>query len=93
VVLMKFFLHISKEEQLKRFEARAADPYKHWKISEEDWRNRKKWKEHIEAAEDMFHQTSTKLAPWTLVESEFKYYARLKVLKTIVKKFTQEFGE
>ncbi len=53
-LLMKFYLHISKEEQLKRFEARAADPYKHWKISEEDWRNRKKWKEHIEAAEDMF---------------------------------------
>jgi polyphosphate kinase 2 len=93
VVLMKFFLHISKEEQLKRFEARAADPYKHWKISEEDWRNRKKWKEHIEAAEDMFHQTSTKAAPWTVVESEFKYYARLKVLKAVVKKFTQEFGE
>ena len=92
-VLMKFYLHISKEEQLKRFEQRAADPYKHWKISEEDWRNRKKWKEHIEAAEEMFEQTSTKVAPWTLVESEFKYYARLKVLKTVVKKFTQEFGE
>ncbi len=92
-VLMKFFLHISKEEQLRRFEARAADPYKHWKISEEDWRNRKKWKEHIEAAEDMFHQTSTKYAPWNLIEAEFKYYARLKVLKTVVKKFTQEFGD
>ena len=55
--------------------------------------SRKKWKEHIEAAEEMFAQTSTKAAPWTLVESEFKWYARLKVLKTIVKKFTQEFGE
>jgi polyphosphate kinase 2 (PPK2 family) len=92
-IILKFFLHISKEEQLKRFEARAADPYKHWKISEEDWRNRKKWKEHIEAAEEMFERTSTKSAPWTLVESEFKYYARLKVLKAVVKKFTQEFGE
>jgi len=92
-VLMKFFLHISKEEQLRRFEARAADPYKHWKISEEDWRNRKKWKEHLEAAEDMFHQTSTKCAPWHLIEAEFKYYARLKVLKAVVKKFTQEFGD
>ena len=90
---MKFYLHISKEEQLRAFEARAADPYKHWKISEEDWRNRKKWKEHIEAAEDMFHQTSTKHAPWHLIEAEFKYYARLKVLKAVVKKFTQEFGD
>jgi polyphosphate kinase 2 (PPK2 family) len=92
-ILFKFYLHISKEEQLRRFEARAADPYKHWKISDEDWRNRRKWKEHIEAAEEMFEKTSTKFAPWTLVESEFKYYARLKVLKAVVKKFTQEFGE
>ena len=46
-VLLKFYLHISKEEQLRRFEQRAADPYKHWKISDEDWRNRRKWKEHI----------------------------------------------
>ncbi len=92
-ILLKFYLHISKEEQLRRFEQRAADPYKHWKISDEDWRNRRKWKEHIEAAEDMFAHTSTKNAPWTLVESEFKWYARIKVLKAIVKKFTQEFGE
>jgi polyphosphate kinase 2 (PPK2 family) len=92
-ILMKFYLHISKEEQLRRFEQRAADPYKHWKISDEDWRNRRRWKEHLEAAEETFAQTWTKLAPWTLVESEFKYYARLKVLKTIVKKFSQEFGE
>jgi len=92
-VLMKFYLHISKEEQLKRFEQRAADPYKHWKISDEDWRNRRRWKEHIEAAEEMFTQTWTKVAPWTLVESEFKFYARLKVLKTVVKRLGQEFGE
>jgi len=92
-LILKFYLHISKEEQLRRFEQRAADPYKHWKISDEDWRNRRKWKEHIEAAEDMFTHTSTKFAPWTLVESEFKWYARIKVLKAIVKKFTQEFGE
>jgi AMP-polyphosphate phosphotransferase len=92
-VLLKFYLHISKEEQLRRFEQRAADPYKHWKISEEDWRNRKKWKEHIEAAEEMFDRTSTKIAPWHLIESEFKWYARIKVLKAVVKKFTQEFGE
>jgi polyphosphate kinase 2 (PPK2 family) len=92
-IIMKFYLHISKEEQLRRFEKRAADPYKHWKISAEDWRNRRKWKEHLEAAEDMFAQTWTKQSPWTLVEGEFKWYSRLKVLKAIVKKFTQEFGE
>jgi polyphosphate kinase 2 (PPK2 family) len=92
-IILKFYLHISKEEQLRRFEQRAADPYKHWKISDEDWRNRRRWKEHIEAAEEMFAQTWTKHAPWTLVESEFKWYARLKVLKTVVKKLTQEFGE
>jgi polyphosphate kinase 2 (PPK2 family) len=92
-VLLKFYLHISKEEQLRRFEQRAADPYKHWKISDEDWRNRRKWKEHIEAAEDMFIETNNKVAPWILVEGEFKWYARMKVLKALVKKFDQEFGE
>ena len=92
-VFLKFYLHISKEEQLRRFNQRAANPYKHWKISEEDWRNRRQWKEHLEAAEDMFALTTTKITPWTLVESEFKWYARLKILKTIVRKFGQEFGE
>jgi polyphosphate kinase 2 (PPK2 family) len=92
-IILKFYLHISRDEQLRRFEKRAADPYKHWKISAEDWRNRKKWKEHLDAAEEMFAQTWTKAAPWTLVEGEFKWIARIKVLKTVVKKFTQEFGE
>ena len=92
-IFLKFYLHISKEEQLRRFEQRAADPYKHWKISEEDWRNRRRWKEHLEAAEEMFERTSTKIAAWILVESEFKWYARLKILKAIVKKFGQELGE
>jgi AMP-polyphosphate phosphotransferase len=92
-VILKFYLHISKEEQLKRFEKRAADPYKHWKISAEDWRNRKRWKEHVESAEDMFTKTWTKYAPWALIEGEFKWYTRLKVLRTIVKKFEQEFND
>jgi len=92
-VILKFYLHISKEEQLRRFEKRAADPYKHWKISAEDWRNRRRWKEHIEAAEAMFDKTWTRHAPWILVEGEFKWYTRLKVLKAVVKKFAQEFGD
>ncbi len=90
-VMMKFYLHISKSEQLKRFEKRAADPYKHWKISDEDWRNRRKWKEHVAAAEEMFERTDTKLAPWHVVEGEFKWHGRIKVLKHIAKRFAAEF--
>lgn len=92
-VLMKFYIHISKDEQLRRFEKRAADPYKHWKITEEDWRNRRKWKEHNEAAEEMFEKTGTKAAPWQLVEGNYKWHARLKVLKLLVKKLKSEFGK
>lgn len=90
-VILKFYVHISKAEQLRRFEKRAADPYKHWKISDEDWRNRRKWKEHVEAAEDMFDQTDTKTAPWNVIEGEYKWFARIKVLKAIAKRFAQEF--
>jgi polyphosphate kinase 2 (PPK2 family) len=91
-ILLKFFLHISKEEQLKRFESRAADPYKHWKISEEDWRNRRKWKEHVAAAEETFEKTDTKQAPWYLIEGEYKWHARVKSLKLLVRRLDQEFG-
>ena len=86
-VIMKFYLHISKEEQLKRFEKRAADPYKHWKISAEDWRNRKRWKEHVRSRRGHVRpRPPPRYAPWTLVEGEFKWYARLKVLRAVVKK-------
>ena len=84
-LIVKLYLHISKEEQLERFKRREADPLKHWKITEEDWRNRRKWDEHNEAAQDMFEQTSTPFAPWTVIEANFKWYARLKVLKTAIK--------
>jgi polyphosphate kinase 2 (PPK2 family) len=92
-ILMKFFIHITKSEQLRRFERRAADPYKHWKISEEDWRNRRKWSEHLEAAEEMFVRTSPRIAPWNLIEGNFKWFARIKVMKLLVKRLEQEFGE
>jgi polyphosphate kinase 2 (PPK2 family) len=91
-IILKFFLHVSKEEQLRRFEARAADPYKHWKISEEDWRNRKKWKENVTAAEDIFEQTDTKAGRWHLIEGEYKWYARVKILKLLVKALDEELG-
>jgi len=92
-IIMKFFLHITKSEQLRRFERRAADPYKHWKISEEDWRNRRKWNEHLEAAEEMFARTNSRIAPWNLIEGNYKWFARIKVMKLLVKRLEQEFGD
>jgi len=84
-VIVKLYLHITKDEQLNRFKSREADPLKHWKITEEDWRNRRHWDDHNEAAQDMFSETSTSVAPWTVVEANYKWYARLKVLKATIK--------
>lgn len=84
-IIIKLYLHITKDEQLNRFKSREADPLKHWKITEEDWRNRRHWGENNQAAQDMFEQTSTGYAPWTVVEANYKWYARLKVLKTTIK--------
>lgn len=81
-VIVKIYMHISKEEQLSRFKRREADPYKHWKITDEDWRNRRKWDQHNAAAEDMFQKTSA-LAPWTVLPSNFKWFARVAVLQTV----------
>ncbi len=83
-IVIKFWLHISKEEQLARFEARSHTPYKAWKLTDEDWRNREKWDLYAEAVEDMIQRTSTTYAPWTIVEANDKYYERIKVLKTVV---------
>ncbi|MGD9730993.1 MAG: polyphosphate:AMP phosphotransferase [Desulfamplus sp.] len=83
-ILLKFWLHIDKDEQLKRFEARQNDENKQWKITEEDWRNRKKWDMYKIAVEEMLFRTSTSHAPWTIVESNSKPYARLKVLETVI---------
>lgn len=84
-IVLKFYLHVSKEEQLARFHEREKDPYKHWKINEEDWRNRNKWKEHNAAAEVMFERTSTAWAPWHVIGGNLKWYARVKAVETIVK--------
>ncbi len=83
VILLKFYMHISKDEQLYRFKRREADPYKHWKINDEDWRNRKKWTEHNQAAEETFEKTSTDVAPWHVIPSNFKWFARVRVVRTI----------
>ncbi len=83
--ILKFYLHITKEEQLERFKKREQDPYKRWKINDEDWRNREKWLQHNEAAEEMFEKTSQAYAPWNLIEGNFKWHARTKVLRLINK--------
>ncbi|HEX8012977.1 MAG TPA: polyphosphate:AMP phosphotransferase [Casimicrobiaceae bacterium] len=82
-VLVKFWLQISRAEQLARFRAREHTPFKRFKITPEDWRNRKKWNAYERAVSDMVDRTSTEIAPWTLVEAEDKYFARIKVLNTI----------
>jgi polyphosphate kinase 2 (PPK2 family) len=84
MVLVKLWLHISDEEQLKRFKAREKDPLKAWKLTDDDWRNREKRPAYVEAVEDMVRETSTGYAPWTLVEAESKRYARVKVIETVI---------
>jgi polyphosphate kinase 2 (PPK2 family) len=83
-VVVKFWLHISREEQLKRFEERQRIGYKAWKLTDEDWRNREKWGAYEDAAEEMLVKTSTTLAPWSLVEANDKYWARVKVMSRLV---------
>ena len=82
-ILLKFWVDITPEEQLARFEARAADPAKTWKLTDEDWRNRDKYPLYKAAVNDMFRLTSTTFAPWIMLESDSKWYARIQALKTI----------
>src|SRR3984885_12537333 len=91
-VVVKFWLHISREEQLKRFEERQRIGYKAWKLTDEDWRNREKWGSYEDAAEEMLVKTSTTLAPWTLVEANDKYWARVKVLSRLVEVLSKELS-
>jgi polyphosphate:AMP phosphotransferase len=85
IVLVKYWIHITRDEQMRRFRERARAPYKQWKLTEEDWRNRDKWADYERAVTEMVERTSTRLAPWTLVEGNNKYFARLKVLKTAIR--------
>ena len=85
-IVVKFWLQISKAEQLKRFRAREHTSFKNFKITPEDWRNRRKWDDYERAVSDMVERTSTELAPWTLVEANDKRYARVKVLRTIAQR-------
>ncbi len=92
-VVVKFWLAISQEEQERRFEARESIPYKRFKLTEEDWRNRAKWPLYEAAVTEMVDRTSTRAAPWTLVEAEDKHYARVKVLRTIADALETAMGK
>ncbi|HRD92663.1 MAG TPA: polyphosphate:AMP phosphotransferase [Accumulibacter sp.] len=89
-IVIKFWLQISDEEQLKRFEGRAEVEHKRFKITEEDWRNREKAAQYHEAVCDMMERTSSGTAPWTIVEANDKYFARVKVLRTICERVEKE---
>ena len=91
-ILAKFWVHISREEQLRRFEERKQIGYKAWKLTDEDWRNRGKWNDYEEAVEEMLLKTSTRTAPWTLVEGNDKYWSRVKVLSKLVEVLSKELG-
>jgi polyphosphate:AMP phosphotransferase len=82
IVLIKYWVHITQDEQLRRFKERETAEYKQWKLTDEDWRNRQKWNDYESAVNEMVERTSTGAAPWTLVEGNDKYFARLKILKT-----------
>ena len=83
IILVKFWLQVSQEEQMRRFEDRKLDPLKQWKLNEEDWRNRDKWPQYVEAIEDMFAKTDHELAPWNLVSGEQKKWARVALLEAL----------
>lgn len=90
VILVKVFIHISKQEQLRRFEARKHDPYRAWKLTDEDWRNRNKWSEYEAAVEEMLLKTSTITAPWTVVPGNSKWVARVETLRTLTATLKQK---
>jgi len=89
-IVLKFWLHIDKDEQLKRFRDRQNNPHKQHKITDEDWRNRDKWEEHKLAVDEMLARTDTNYAPWHVIESNSKKYARIKVLQIVADALADE---
>lgn len=89
-ILLKFWIHVDKDEQLRRFEKRANDPYKSWKLTDEDWRNREKFDEYLQVANEMFDKTDTDNAPWVIVEGNDKLRARIKVLQSVINHIQKE---
>ena len=93
IVLVKYWVHITKDEQLRRFKQRERLAHKRWKLTDEDWRNRKQWKAYEKAVDDMVAATSPRHAPWTLVEGDDKNHARLKVLRTLADRLAHALHE
>ncbi|MFV0337271.1 MAG: polyphosphate kinase 2 family protein [Chthoniobacterales bacterium] len=91
-VIVKLFIQVTKKEQLIRFQRRAGDPYKHWKINDEDWRNRDKWQEHNKAAEDMFARTSLPHSRWKIIAGNYKWHARVEAVKAVYKALAPVVG-
>jgi polyphosphate kinase 2 (PPK2 family) len=93
MILVKLWMHVSDEEQLKRFKAREQDPLKAWKLTDEDWRNREKRAAYAEAVEDMLARTDQPRAPWGLIEGDSKRYARVKVIETVIERIEHGMRE
>jgi len=91
-VLVKFWIHISRQEQLRRFQERESTAHKQWKITDEDWRNRERWDVYEPAVIEMLQRTSTIHAPWTIVEGDCKLYARVKAIRTVVEALEGALG-
>ncbi|GAA3732018.1 polyphosphate--AMP phosphotransferase [Salinicoccus jeotgali] len=91
-IIIKFFLSLDKDEQLERFESREDDPDKQWKLTDEDWRNREKWDEYVEASEDMIRKTHTAFAPWHVIPGNNKKYARITALKKVIETCEARLG-
>ncbi len=91
-IVMKFWMHISKEEQLHRFERREERPHKAWKLTDEDWRNREKWDRYEQAVEELLIKTTTVQAPWTIIAGNDKRFARVQVLQTVAERMSSELG-
>ena len=92
-ILLKFWVEVSPDEQLRRFEERQSNPAKQWKITDEDWRNREKWPLYETAVEEMLQKTSTAYAPWHIIESVDKKYARIRVLQIVTDALEQAVNE
>ena len=91
--MVKFWIQIDSKEQLARFKERQENPEKRWKITDEDWRNREKWPQYEKAVNEMLRKTSTQFAPWYIVESKDKRYARLKALNIVIRAIEDKIRE
>ena len=92
-IILKFWVHIDKDEQLRRFQDRQNTPEKQWKITDEDWRNREKWDLYEEAVNEMLQKTSTEYAPWYIIQSQDKKYARIQAMNLLIERIEKELDK